>query len=264
MGNTLDVLLTAAVACALRMFDSPLDLSEGDEHQMRIVKLALAAVLAVLAFSAMAAGSASAVGHPLFETQSKAELLFSGLGGLALLRGSSIIDCEKTLIHGFASNKSTLAHKILLLFEGKCKNGSGVTCENDNGHITSKLLLGELGLLTSTNHKVVILLSPQEGTVNAKFTCGIITVEVEGAIVGDIPEINAKGVNQYNKQLSEIEEVFESEAKNTKQKITEIFLLGTQMPGPIHLTAFGAEASEEVKPNPVLKGDGTIEITTKE
>jgi hypothetical protein len=233
---------------------------------MRITRLALAALFAVLAFSAMAASSASAF-HPLFITQSGKELLFSGLGGKATLRSANggVVECEKTLIHGFALHLSTLAHRILLLFEGKCELVSPIkaACSNQGTHITLKLLLGELGLLTATNHKVLILLAPASGTESAKFECGIAgEIAVTGAIVGEIPEINAKGVNQYNKPLTEMEQVFESVGKNSeKQAIQEIFLLGTQMTG-VHLLTNGNEASEEIKSNPILKGDGTIEITT--
>jgi len=231
-----------------------------------MIRLALAALFAVLAFSAMATSSASAFFHPLFITQSGKELLFSGLGGKATLRSpSGTVECEKTLIHGFALHLSTLAHRILLLFEGKCELVTPIkaACSNEGTHITSKLLLGELGLLTSSNHKVVILLAPSSGTESAKFNCGIGgEIAVTGAIVGEIPEINTKGVNQYNKPLTEMEQVFESVGKNSeKQVIQEIFLLGTQMTG-VHLLSNNQEASEEIKSNPVLKGDGTIEITT--
>jgi len=231
------------------------------------MRLALAALFAVLAFSAMATSSASAFFHPLFITQSGKELLFSGLGGKATLRSASgTVECEKTLIHGFALHLSTLAHRILLLFEGKCELVTPIkaACSNQGTHITSKLLLGELGLLSATNHKVLILLAPSSETESAKFNCGIGgEITVTGAIVGEIPEINAKGVNQYNKPLTEMEQVFESVGRNSeKQAIQEIFLLGTQMSGPIHLLSNGSEASEEIRSNPILKGDGTIEITT--
>jgi hypothetical protein len=244
----------------------PIPGSKQGAANMRSVKVLGPAFFAALTFSAMAASTASAF-HPLFFTQSGRELLFSGSGGLALLRGGappfeSVVDCEKTLTDGFALNLSTLARGITVLFEGKCQLTSAVGKFNCPTIHTDLLQVGELGLLTATNHKVVVLLAPIEGTQVSSFTCETQSAVVNGAVVGEIPATNAKGEQQINVARTEVEMRFESIGKTNKQAITEIWLLGTQMTGA-HLTAFGVEGSLEVtKPNVVLEGDGEIEIST--
>jgi hypothetical protein len=239
---------------------------------MRIMKLALAALFAVLAFSAMAAASASAF-HPLFLTESKAELLFSGEGlGTPTLRAENggfvgTITCERVLVDGFALDKSTLAHRVKVSFHGKCEqnvNGSKNTCQEP---IVVKESLAELGLVLG-NKTVGILLIPSDGTSVFSVTrCPANTTTpttVEGAVIGEIPELNKRGGNQYNVLLSETEQVFEAENKNSvKQNITSIELLGVSMPGKLTVKGFfGGEASEEAVAD--LRGDGKILICTKE
>jgi hypothetical protein len=236
---------------------------------MRIMKLALAALFAVLAFSAMAASSASAF-HPLFLTQSGQELLFSGEGGLSVLRGLNAtvlgtIECHKVLIHGWALNKSTLAHRIKLLFHTGCEQTVGSTTTACTEPIHVKELLGELGLLLPGTGLVGIRLEPSDGTkVFVEVTCGSNKTTVEGAILGHIPAVNKNNVNQYNKNLSELELVFESENKNENQKYTEIDLLGVK-DTKVELAVagfFGGKASDEG--SGTVKGDGLIEICTLE
>jgi hypothetical protein len=238
---------------------------------MRLMKLALAALFAVLAFSAMVASSASAF-HPLFVTLSAKELLFSGLGVDPILRGErggfvATVLCEKVLAHGFVLHLSTLLHLLLLHFEGKCvqKIGGGAneTCKEP---ILTKLLLGELGLLTSAKLLVVLLLRPSTGTEFAAIECGTgEATHVGGVIIGEIPE-NFKGnalEKQINTERSEIEIVFATINKSQHQSITEIFLLGVQMgPGEeLSISGFlGGPASEEA--TATLKGDGKLEIST--
>ncbi len=241
---------------------------------MRIMKLAVVALFAVFAFGAMAASSASAF-HPLFLTESGKELLFSGEGGpvpLPTLRGSKnlvlagTITCEKVLVHGFVLNKSTLAHRVKVVFHGNCiQTIIGGATSHCVEPIVVKESLAELGLVLG-NKTVGILLAPSDGTkVFAKVECPAgQTTTVEGAVIGEIPEINKKLVNQYNKPLTESEEVFEAEGKNTvKQNITTIELLGVSMPGKLSTVGiFEGEASEEA--TGILKTDGNVEICTKE
>ncbi len=231
---------------------------------MRIMKLALAAVFAVLAFSAMAASSASAF-HPTFLTESGKELLVSGEGGLAWLRGSAgTVTCEQWLAHGFVLPKSPLIHRLKFLFEKKCELhptiGNLSTC-NEPIHV--KVSLGELGLVLG-NKTVGIYISPSDGgTEFVEIICtgGLNKIKVTGSIVGEIPEKSGLNI-QYNKLLAEIETVFEAENKTTKQKIKEIELLGVNMTN-VHLETtgfFSGEASEEASGK--LKGDGKVEICT--
>lgn len=235
----------------------------------RIVKSAVAALIVVVAFSAMAVGSAAAF-HPLFLTQSGAELLVSGTSGRTLVRFRRnllpvVVHCERDLFtNGWALPRSPLIHRALLLVHGRCillANGMTTNC-TEPIHFRRALL--EIGLISSTNKKVALLYVPSEGTEIVSFTCGTNTVTLEGALVGEIPELNAKGENQYNRPLSEMEWVFEAESETEKQKLTEIFLLGTQMT-KVEMTASGAgEGPTSFESTENIKGDGTVEICTKE
>jgi hypothetical protein len=210
--------------------------------------------------------------HPLFLTESGSELLFSGTnpaGTTPTLRALNAgvlgtITCEKVLVDGWALPKSPLAHRVKTIFEGKCELHSSATglvaCTEP---IEPKLALAELGLVLG-NKTVGVLLEPTGTKEFVKVTCGANVTTVEGAVIGEIPEI-VGGVNQYNKLLSETTQVFEAENKNSEnQKPESIELLGTNMTG-VALTVsgfFGGKASEEA--TVILKGDGKIEICTQE
>jgi predicted aconitase with swiveling domain len=240
---------------------------------MRIIGSALAALFAVLAFSAMAASSASAF-HPLFLTLSGKTLLFTGEGLKPVLRGEvgialATVECEKVLIHGNILNNSPLVHLLPLLFEGKCEQkiggGANELCEGGN-HLTTSAILAELGLQSSSNKNVVILLAPS-GTSNfITFKCGSgAATTVTGAIIGEIPETNAKEEKQIDAApKTELEVNFKTVSKNNQQANTTIFLLGEEMPGPIELKVsglFGGKASEEALGN-ILTSDGPVVICT--
>jgi len=245
---------------------------------MRIMRLMLAAVFAVLAFGAMATSSALAI-HPLFLTQSGLTLLFTGLAKDPLLRGTqagltATILCEKLLIHGFILHKSTLAHLLGLLFEGKCVQrigtGAAESCEEtgvETKHITTKPILAELGLLNAgtsgSSLHVVILLAPDDGTTNfATLKCGGHETNVGGVIVGEIPALNEGGEKQINEARESLEIVFATVNKTSQQAITEIFLLGSLMEKQeLKVEGFlGEKASEEA--NATLKPDGLVTICT--
>jgi hypothetical protein len=228
--------------------------------------------LALLTTSNQTRHLATAGGHPSFLTESGKELLFSGTnpaGTTPTLRAKTAgvlgtITCEKVLVDGFALPKSPLAHRVKVEFHGKCEqniNGSKSTCTEP---IVWKTSLAELGLVLG-NKTVGLLLIPSDGTkVFAKTSCGGLETTVEGTIVGEIPEINKKAENQYNKLQSETEAVFEAVGKNSEsQVVTSIELLGTSMTGDELSVSgfFGGKASQEM--TWILKGDGKIEICTK-
>jgi hypothetical protein len=229
---------------------------------MSRINRAIVALVAVFAFGAIAASSASA-GIVLFLTQSGHELLFTAHSGVGILRGLNLgvlgtITCELDLVHGFVLNASPLAHRIKVLFEGKCEEKVGsstVKCEEPI-HVNN--LLGELGLVGSK--KVGFLLAPSSGTEFVETKCEGNNTKVEGAVVGEFPEINKAGEEQYNKQLTKAELVFASEASNENQKITTIELLGVSMTGAKLKVQgfFGGNASEET--TDIIEGDGWIEI----
>jgi len=228
----------------------------------------LAALFAVLAFSAMASTAAAAV-HPLFLTESKKTLLFLGEGSNPVLRGlnagaAATIECQKVLIHGFILHESSLVHLLPILFENKCvqRINGGAAEECSPLHITTKSILAELGLIKSGTKPVVILLAPGDGTtVFAKFKCGAVETTVEGTIVGEIPEKNALGENQYNVERTELEVIFATKpAGSDQQAITTIFLLGEEMTKQeLKVAGFlGGKAAEEATAN--LKADGKVKI----
>ncbi len=210
--------------------------------------------------------------HPLFLTESRTELLFSGsnpAGTTPTLRALSAgllgtIACEKVEVHGFVLPKSPLAQGISVVFRGKCEQTIGANKSACAEPISWKTSSAELGLVLG-NKTVGILLAPSTGTELAKPTCGGNVTTIEGAVIGEIPEINKKAENQYNKLLSETEYVFEAAGKNTEnQIITSIELLGANMTGAELKVSgfFGGKASQEM--TLILKGDGKIEICTKE
>jgi hypothetical protein len=237
------------------------------------MKLALAALFAVLAFSAMAASTASAA-HPIFvngpaKGAGQAELLFSGEGGLAILRALNVgvlgtIDCDKSLVHGFSVDLSTLAKKVVFSFHGKCLLTAGSTVAKCNEPITTELSTVELGLASSTLLKVLELVAPESGTKFVTVTCGSNITTTEGAVVGEIPELNSGGTSQYNAQRGSLETVFEAEGKNTdKQRFSSLFLLGVQMGGELKVEGFfGGKASQEGKATTKPDANGTVDICT--
>lgn len=230
---------------------------------MHVIKRTLLLLPAVFAFLVMTAASASAF-HPLFLTQSKNALPFTGTSGLALLRfaiagNESLISCEKDAISGELLDNASRARKVELEFSGKClENGSGTCIEP----IKIKLALGELGLASSTSKRVLLLLAPESGTTFATIECSG-SMTIEGAVIGEIPELNKSGEVQYNKDRKNFELIFRSANKNQHQAINEILLLGTQMTG-VELKIpgfFGGDLSVETVET--LTTDGEALIDTK-
>lgn len=223
---------------------------------MYVVKSIMLALVAMLTFGAVTASATTT--HPLFLTQSGRALKFTALGVLPLLRVSeTLISCEKSTISGEVLNKSTLVDKVEMEFSGKCSNNE------ECPPIKVELARGELGLLTSTTKTVALLLVPETGTVFINWTCGG-TLVAEGAIVAEIPEFNSKSEALYNKDRKTFELRFETENKTSKQKIKEIFLLGTQITGVqllYHL--FGQVFNVSIEDTETLTTDGETLIDTK-
>jgi hypothetical protein len=232
----------------------------------------LAAMVAVLAFGAIMASTAAAASHPLFLTASKKTLLFSGESNKPVLRGveagvKAKVECEKVLVHGFILNESSLAHLKPIIFHKNCLqkigNGGNEVC---NEPIETKTVLAELGLTTSTNKIVALLLASDDGkTEFAKFTCGGHETKVGGTIVGEIPPNDGNGRGQYNVERENLLVVFATNpVESEKQAINKIFLLGTEMNNQeLKIEGFlGGPASEEV-PSIILKSDGNVKLDVK-
>lgn len=229
---------------------------------MRKAKEIIVGLLGLLACSGIAASSASAF-HPLFVTGSGFTLKFTSTGGTSILTGLLIglvfiIKCEKNSGSGEVLNRTTLLGKVELLFNSKCEFASAGQKSGCTEPIEIKLARGELGLLSSFSHRVLLLLGPESGSEFLTAHCGSGTLTVSGSVIGEFPEINKSSENQYNKPLSSFELVFAT--SGGRQAITEIELLNVHMTG-VHLSFQSREASEELTEN--LAPDGVGEISTR-
>lgn len=231
---------------------------------MRIIKLLMLALGAVMAFGAIAAASASATVQPLYLTSTGGTLKFKATGGLAALHGeaagiSAEIHCEESSATGEVQNKSMLAVKTLIQFKNKCEqNGGGVSKAGCTEPILVKLVTGEIGLTSNGTIKelVGIVLKPSSGTEFVKVTCGSSVTTVGGEIIGLYPE-----KSKYNKLETSAEQLFL--AKGTQQEPTSIELLGKTDTG-VELKVsgfFGGKASQQASATVSPEG-GTVEIRT--
>jgi uncharacterized protein (DUF1501 family) len=233
---------------------------------MRKVKLASLALIAVFAFGAVAAMSATAVPQPEFKTLSGNTLAYTGKSGPAVLRGGALggaveaeILCEESNTTGNILNNSPLTHKVAVSFSGKCEqNGDGDSKTACKEPILLKETVGELGLLlvSSLHEEVGLVLKPVSGTEFVTTECGSSKTTVTGEIIGTFPEMG-----KYNKLETEAKLEFTAN-KTTKQTPTEIDLLGVEMK-KVELKVeviFGESASQEE--TVTLKGDGKTEIKT--
>ncbi len=238
---------------------------------MRIIRMALAALFAVLAFSAIAASGASAAGQPLFlNGNGNATLSFTGTGGTATLRGLNLstlgtIVCEKNSASGETVNKSMEAKKVVFEFTGKCEQTVGSTKTACTEPIKTKATDVQLGLASSTVKTVLELVAPESGTEFVKVVCGSNTTTVEGSVVGEVPTTNKAAENQLNSQRSSLESVFAVQGTTENQLYSGLLLLGTQMSGLTLKVAgfFGGTASQEGSGTTKPPANGTVELSTK-
>jgi len=227
---------------------------------MSRINRAILALVAVFAFGAIAAASASA-SLPLFLTESKKALLFTADSGVGTLRGEKAgvvgtITCEQDLVHGFVLNASPLAHELHIQFEKKCKQTIGTNEGTCTEPIKVNLAYGELGLL---NGHVVLLVAPESGTEFVTVECTNGNTKVEGAVVGEFPLTGADGNPQYGVDRKDFLLVFK--ATGTTQEPEEIELLGSLMTGvSLKVSGFlGGKASQESHELLLLDGNGLID-----
>jgi hypothetical protein len=142
--------------------------------RIRIVGLAL---VAVLALSAIAASGAMAAA-PEF---SKTKVTFKTTSGESVLGGGATITCKKASGEGEITSVTKLNAKVT--FE-ECKGEVlGSKCEEK---ITSELV-GTLGTVAKAESEteVGLLFKPKSGAFS-KFKCGSLTISVEGSIAGEV------------------------------------------------------------------------------
>jgi hypothetical protein len=196
--------------------------------RMRIVGLAL---VAVLAMTALAASSASAY-PPEFYTKAAVgttapSVAFTGTLGAAFLEGKSgtKITCKAgTAVGEVVSNTKT--ENNVTKFTG-CET-SGVPCENAAaGEIDTNTLAGTLGGLNGPpSTKIGIRLFSQSGGRGAelaKFTCagGTVAVSVKGSVIGELSGASGKTVFEAKFGTSQKLTFKESKGIQTYSKFTE-------------------------------------------
>ncbi len=238
---------------------------------MRTIRLALAALFAVLAFSAIAAAGASAAEPLWLNGNESASLSFTGSGGAAVLRALNAgilgtINCEKSSVTGETLNKSARAVKAVFSFSGDCLETVGSTKEKCTEPIKTESTFIELGLLASGSKpslSVLELVAPESGTKFVTVVCGSNSTTVEGAVVGEVPEENANKEAQYNSLRSELESVFASVGGNSEnQKYRALELLGTPMTkAELKVSGFfGGAASQEGSGVTKPPANGKVEL----
>lgn len=205
---------------------------------MKRINIVGLCLVAAFAFSAVAATSALALPEFVMKAGSVLPIKFAGTDAKAskLLTKNSVVECTADSSAGEVTGPMTFA-KVVIKFTG-CKS-SGFECESSKakkGEIVTNSLKGELGE-TAVNSKVGVTLEPEtSGGLLAKFTCFIVTAEVSGSVIGEIPTAS------LNKSLASFNLVYAANAA-MEQEIQEIKLL-SETKKALHLSAFGEAATQ--------------------
>jgi hypothetical protein len=154
---------------------------------MRNVKTLMVALVAVFAFSAVAASAAMAT-PPEF---SKTGVKFTSSGGEAKLKSpAGTVKCTSISNSGKITGSKT--GEVVVTFSG-CKitiAGIESACENVSaGTIETKKLEMELGWVEKATLKVGVALKPKSGTELAKFKCKTspeMELTIKGSVIGGI------------------------------------------------------------------------------
>ena len=162
--------------------------------RIRVIGLALVAVLAI---SAVASATASAA---------KPEFVFAGIKkGLKGKSGAGTLEtvskekvtCAKSTNGGEieGGNGSKKVTGVVVTFTG-CVS-SGFKCSTTGaaaGEIVTKSLSGELGYINKAAKTVGVDLAPTGGGEFVEFNCagGIVKVKVKGSVIGQITPVNKK------------------------------------------------------------------------
>lgn len=149
------------------------------------------ALVAMLAFSAMAAASASGA-EPEVKA-AKFPVPFTSTSGKGTLetKGGSKVTCESDTNKGEILDKAGNS-KVTVTFK-KCTTkvlGITVSCTSsgqETGTIVTKPLKDRIRYINHTTKEVGDVLSPETGELLAEFTCAGVTIKVRGSVIGKIP-----------------------------------------------------------------------------
>jgi hypothetical protein len=226
----------------------------------RTTRLILLALVAAMALGAGVAVNASA-GVPELQNQNNTagEVAFDAHSGLTTIRGERLgvvgrVSCERDLVLGGAFLvPGMLVDKFVIHLSGKCELNIGTTKIACTEPILTHPLHGELGFIKGTSGTVGLLVKPETGEEFTTVTCGAEKVTIDGEVVGEIPEVNKSGANQYNKLVSSLELRFARVVGKETEQVVTTFELLAGFPPPLSMTgvtlttsgAFGGKASIE-------------------
>jgi hypothetical protein len=158
--------------------------------RIRIIGLALVAVVALSAFA-----SASAFAAPEFKGEGAvAGTTFTSTSGAGKMEGTETIKCSASTSSGEITSATTVG-KVVVTFTGcedkgkKCKSSSGAAA----GEIKTVSLKGELGEVASAEAASGVgeLLTPESGSKYVSIeSCTLFAVEVTGSVIGEVTPIN--------------------------------------------------------------------------
>jgi hypothetical protein len=187
---------------------------------MRKTKMLGISFVAVVALSAIAAASASAA-LPEFVTASF-PITFTSVSSLAgspslepTLHGPlgvSVV-CKMGSVKGEVSTAKAVV-KVEVVYT-ECKDGS-TTCTTSGqaaGTVITKAASGTVGYISKENKTAGIEFKPGSGAF-AEFSCGILSVKIEGCVIGEAKPTNK---SQLTGEL-----LFEENAGKTGQLVTKL------------------------------------------
>jgi hypothetical protein len=156
---------------------------------MKRIRIVGLAIVAIVAFSVVATGAASAAKPNFTVFPNK----FSSKGGKAELKsGSEIVSCTSSENKGGEVTGEKTAAKVTVKFAG-CEKG-GKKCSSgtlEAGKINTKVLSGEIGYVGTEKNKVGLKLKPTTGEEFVNFKCeGGFETKVQGCVIGEAKPLN--------------------------------------------------------------------------
>ncbi len=158
---------------------------------MTRIRLIMLSLLAVFAFGALAAASASAA-LPEFEGPFPNTFTSkSGAGKLQTVGGQEVTCTADSNTGSITGAKTDTANVTFtgcesVTLKAKCQSGA------NEGEIKTVELSSTLGYISKAAKTVGIDLKPKAGELFASFECGGVKIEVKGSVIGALTPINTK------------------------------------------------------------------------